>query len=119
MDDLFVPPEHRKILNILEDHVGADNAIGQAELAEAVGMHPRKVRALIGELVLRLEKSICTRYGDASKAGYYLPANQEEAKASAEALRSHALLILKRAAVLANTTAKTQLMELYHHPGLS
>lgn len=98
--ELFIPNEFRPVWIALQAHVGRDNAISQADLAEAAGTGPRQVREAINRLIVNCRRRICSRYGAAGQAGYFLPADEKEALAASEALKRHALRILRRAAVL-------------------
>lgn len=110
---LLVPPEHRKVLAALAGHVGRDQALGQAELAQRTGLSARKVRTLIHELVVELRQRICSTYGAAGQAGYYLPADEREALEAARAIKDHALAMLRRASVLERTTVEGAVQDLY------
>lgn len=102
--ELFLPPEHRRVWAALQGFVGRDNAVGKADLAQLTQLHERTVRHCITELVIDLGRRVCSTYGAAGQAGYYLPADDKEALEAAEALKRHALRILRRAAVLEKRT---------------
>jgi len=111
---LFIPPEHRRVLEVLEQHQGRENAISQHRLASAAGLSPRRVRRIIYELIVDLGQPICSAYGPAGQAGYFFPSGHQEAAEAARALREHALAMLKRASVLERRRLDWQIRDLFH-----
>ncbi len=101
--ELFLPPSTAGV----ERHTGPRGPaqrVGKAELEKLTGLHERVVRNCINELITKLGRRVCSTYGAAGQAGYYLPADEREALEAAEALKRHALTILRRAAVLEKRT---------------
>lgn len=111
---LLLPTEHRRVWAALKGHVGRDQAVGQAELARLTDLSERRLREVVGELIVRFRQPVCTRYGGRGTAGYYLPANPQEAEEAAEALKQHALAILERASVLGRTALRSLCLDLFH-----
>ncbi len=113
LPELFVPPDHRRVLRALEGRRGRANVISQSGLAQATGLGQRRVRRIIYELIVDLGQQICSTYGGAGQAGYFLPATPAEAAQAAQALREHALAMLRRASVLERRRLDWQIRDLF------
>jgi hypothetical protein len=101
MDDIRMPSRHREILGIIQDHQGRAQAIPYKAIAKMVGLHPRRVRTYVAELIYQFRQPIGTNY-DADGGGYYWIVSAWELDEVYNKLRKHGISILQRAADVRN-----------------
>lgn len=103
MDDIRMPGKHRDILAIIQEHQGRAQAIPHKAIAAAVGLHPRRVRTYVAELIYQFRQPIGTNY-DCDCGGYYWIVSAYELDEVYTKLRKHGISILQRAADVRNIT---------------
>ncbi|MCE5335235.1 MAG: hypothetical protein LLG06_11690 [Desulfobacteraceae bacterium] len=86
----------KRCLNILRARIGAEAAISYKDLAAAIGMSPRKVRAAVEGLINDHYLPICSSY-DPRRPGYYWPAYPDEVADTCARLVRHGARIIRRA----------------------
>ena len=79
---------------VLRRHVGIGHAISSEQLAQATGLHSRKVRALISELIV--DGMVIGASVDGVKGGYYIVETPEELEQTRAILRARAAEIFER-----------------------
>ena len=96
------------VLAVLYRHIGADKAIGVAQLSKQVGISPRCIRRLITEL--RMEgNAICGH----PSTGYYVAETADELEQTCAFLKHRALHSLTLASRLSNVPLPDLLGQLH------
>lgn len=94
--DLELQPNTRKLLRVLREHVGSENAVSRAELGCHLGERDRAVRALIHDL----RECYGIAIGSSRKpgsSGYYIISNAGEARELTMLLFAQARTLLRTA----------------------
>ena len=91
--------EQRSVWNVLKHHSGKASAIRIRDLVRQCALPERKVRDIVTSLILVFHIRIGSTYSG-RQPGYFVIESAEEAEATYEVLRGHALSILRRAAVI-------------------
>ena len=101
----------QRVVGVLQNHGGAEQAITYSALADALGVKARTLRATVRRLTLVYHLPICSSY-EAKEGGYYWARTAEEIRLSAEKLEQHAVSILSRSADLLNLSLPSYLGQL-------
>jgi hypothetical protein len=90
--------EEQSVLKVLSSHAGRKNAIKAPVLAQAAGITPRQLRAVIEHLI----EYHHARIGSTTQApyGYFIIETAEDAEHACEQLRHRAMACLRRMAML-------------------
>lgn len=95
----MTPTVHNKLLIVLAEHIGAEKGISAEEIACALGVMPRQVRAMITDL-RRTGVAICGH----PTTGYYIAATAAELEETCAFLRSRAMHSLALEAAMRRQT---------------
>lgn len=93
-----ISEQEGRVLTVLREHRGRQQAIGQRDLSEATGIHTRTVRDLIKHLIEEHGEPI----GSASSppAGYYLITSDVELETAQQEFKTRIVEMAKRLAQL-------------------
>ena len=102
IDDIRFSEAERKIINILHQAQGKENAISRQQICADTQLGDRIVRRIIKRLIEQMGYPICSSYD----GGYFIPERPEEVNETYAKLRSHGLSILTRAAAVKRWSLK-------------
>jgi len=103
-------PDEFKVWSALSGCKGEDLASKQSDIASVCQMSGRKVRDIIGDLIIKHKKLIAST-PNRKRPGYFIVQNEKEGFQGAERLKGQAVKIIQRAAVLIKTTEKEMMKQ--------
>lgn len=106
-ENIDLPEPLRQVWKEISKHRGRSEAISLSDISDTLGIEGRAIQIAVNALVVDFGKPIGST-SDRERPGYYIPADETEARRAYQSLVRRAVNILRRAHALRKSPRLTQ-----------